>query len=267
MVRVHYGSLLRWEVPVSLHVLLQGAVALLAPGEGVVGRDLLPRLVAGEGERLGLLVLEEALQVPLGQLRGVVHGEAVEGRLLLLHVALPEEQFHHKVLAQPADGALVEGPVEQRHAEPHDGRHAGAGEDADQRPQAAEAVPPRAQLGGVEAAAGVEPPQAGAEEQAQDQQHRRRAQQEGHPVGEVLLAVAGALEGDHGEDPLAADRQQSHEAVADGGFLVHEEAQDGLEVVHGAGGGASSRSGGEIERRGRRRRARGKRLSEWSASL
>lgn len=109
MLRVQYGDLL--NVPVCLlHVLLQGAVTLLAPGEGVVCRDLLPRLVAGERELLGVLVLKEALQVPLGQLGGVVQREAVEALLLFLHVALPERElqvadFGAAVCAAGADEA------------------------------------------------------------------------------------------------------------------------------------------------------------------
>lgn len=95
MLEVHYRPLLIWcVVPVCpLHVTLQGAVILLAPGEGVERGDLLPRFVVGERERIGVLVLKEALQVSLGQLGGVLHGEGVKALLLFLHVALPEREL------------------------------------------------------------------------------------------------------------------------------------------------------------------------------
>lgn len=51
--------------------------------------------------------------------------------------------------------------------------------------------------------------------------------------------IAGALKGDHGEDSLPAYSQESHETVANGGFLVHEEAQNRLEVIHSVGREAS----------------------------
>lgn len=89
-----------------------------------------------------------------------------------------------------------------------------------------------AKLHGIEAAASIESPQPGAEEQTHDQQDCSRAQQESQSVGKVLVMIAWALKGDHGEDSLPTYSQESHETVANGGFLVHEETQDGLEVIH-----------------------------------
>lgn len=83
-----------WEVPVCpLHVALQGAVTLLALGEGVVCRDLLPCPVVGERERSRVLVLKEALQVSVGQFGGVFHSESIKALLLLFHVAFPEGEL------------------------------------------------------------------------------------------------------------------------------------------------------------------------------
>lgn len=86
------------------------------------------------------------------------------------------EQIHHHVVVQPAHSTLVKGPVEQGHAEPHDGSHTSTSDDAGEHPEAAQAVPTGTQLHGVEAAARVEPPQPGAEEETEDQQNRSWAQ-------------------------------------------------------------------------------------------
>lgn len=45
--------------------------------------------------------------------------------------------------------------------------------------------------------------------------------------------IAWALKGDHGEDSLPAYSQECHKTVTNGGFLIHKESQDGLEVIHG----------------------------------
>ena len=64
-IHVQDRSLLWAEVSVSpLHKPLQGAVALLTPGERVQGGDLFPRFVVGEGEGIGVLVLKEAVEIP-----------------------------------------------------------------------------------------------------------------------------------------------------------------------------------------------------------
>lgn len=91
MLQIHDRSLLWCEVPVGpLHVPLQGAVTLLALGEGVQRRYLLPSPVVGEGEFLRVFVLEEALQVPLSQFAGVFHCQGIKALFLFLHIAFPE---------------------------------------------------------------------------------------------------------------------------------------------------------------------------------
>lgn len=149
------------------------------------------------------------------------------------------EQVHHQVIIQTTDRTLIEGPIEQGHGEPHYRSHTSSTENAHQHPEVAQAVPMGAQLHGVEAAASVEPPQPAGEQETQNQEHCSRAQQEGQPVGKVLVVVARALKGNHGENSLPTYSHESHEAVANGGFLVHEETQDCLEVIHGIGGEVS----------------------------
>lgn len=89
-----------------------------------------------------------------------------------------------------------------------------------------------AQLHRIVAAASVEPPQPVAEEKTKDHKHCSRAQQESYPIGEVLVFIAGTLKRDHRKDSLSPNSHESHETVANGGFLVHEETQDSLEVIH-----------------------------------
>lgn len=86
------------------------------------------------------------------------------------------EQIHHHGVIQPTHSTLVKGPVEQSHAEPHDWSHASSGEDADQHSEAAEAPSTGTKFHGIEAAACVEPPEPGAEEQTQNQQNCSWAQ-------------------------------------------------------------------------------------------
>lgn len=91
ILQVHDRSPLRHEVSAcALHIPLQGAVILLAPGEGIEGRDLLPCFVVGERERVRVLVLKEALEVPFSQLGGILHGKGIKAIFLLLHVSFPK---------------------------------------------------------------------------------------------------------------------------------------------------------------------------------
>lgn len=86
ILEVNDRSLLWCAVPVCpVHVPLQGAVILLAPGKGVVCRDLLPCLMVGERKWMRVLILKGALQVSLGQLGFIVHSKGV--KMLLLHIA------------------------------------------------------------------------------------------------------------------------------------------------------------------------------------
>lgn len=102
MLYIHDGSPLWWEIFRFLHISLQGAVILLAPGKRVVCRDLLPGFVAGKREWTGWLVLKEALQVSLSQFGGVLYSKGIKPLLFFVHVAFP------KLKLQVADlGATV----------------------------------------------------------------------------------------------------------------------------------------------------------------
>lgn len=76
-----------------LHVSLQRAVILLAVIIRVYGGDLLPGFVVRERKRLGVFVLEEALEVPFGQPGGVLIGERIELLTLFLLVHFPEGEL------------------------------------------------------------------------------------------------------------------------------------------------------------------------------
>lgn len=89
---IHDGSLLWWKVPVFcfLHIPLQGAVILLAPGKRVVCRDLLPGFVVGKREWIGCLVLKETLQVSLSQFGGILYSKGIKPLLFFVYVAFPK---------------------------------------------------------------------------------------------------------------------------------------------------------------------------------
>lgn len=76
-----------------LHVPLQRAVILIAVVIRVNGGDLLPGLVVRKRKRLGVLVLEEALEVSLGQPRGVLLRKRIELLTLSLFVHFPESEL------------------------------------------------------------------------------------------------------------------------------------------------------------------------------
>lgn len=87
-------------------------------------------------------------------------------------------------------------------------------------------LPVRTKFSGVEAAAGVQAPQARAQEKADSEEHERGSEQVGEPVHHVLPHIARTLKGQQREDPLSPDGSYRHEAISNIGLLIGEEAQD-----------------------------------------
>lgn len=145
------------------------------------------------------------------------------------------EEIDHQTIIKTTNSTLIKGSIEQSHTEPHYRSHTGPGENTQEHPKTAETVSTGAKLHGIEAAPSVELPKAGTGENTKDQQHCSWSQQKCHAISKVLVVVAGTLKGDHGENSFPAYSQQSHETVANCGFLIHEETQDTLEVIHDVG--------------------------------
>lgn len=76
-----------------LHILLQKAVVLMLGVKTVQGGDLLPGFVSRRQHRFWGRLLEEALEVPLGQALRVLRHVLLQERAFLAGVLLPELQL------------------------------------------------------------------------------------------------------------------------------------------------------------------------------
>lgn len=102
----------------------------------------------------------------------------------------------------------------------------------------------RTKLPGVETAACVESPKSRAQEQSDGEEHERGSEQVREPVHHVLLYVARTLEGQEREDPFSSYGSDGHDTVPDFSLLISEEAQDGVQGVHGRFQSYRNHSGG-----------------------
>lgn len=93
---------------------MQGAVELSLSAEFVEAGDLLPVLVGRGDDGRGRRLVEEALQVPAGELLGVFGGVRFHQLALLLGVGPPELEL------QVADGGGALGQTVQQQVEQHD---------------------------------------------------------------------------------------------------------------------------------------------------
>lgn len=99
----------------ALHVPVQGAVELVFGAELVEAGDLLP-ILAGRGDDVfGRGPAEEALQVPLGELFGVLGAVQIDQAALLLNVRSPELEL------LVADGGGAPSQAVEQKVGQHDG--------------------------------------------------------------------------------------------------------------------------------------------------